>query len=282
MDINKIHYFFAAAESDSLTEAAEKCHIGQTTMSKYMAGLEKETGCPLCIRSRSGLSLTEEGKRFYKGMKQISASYKSLLNSLADKNKECILGLACQEYQGIDFLPDFQKACPDMMISYHTAPTAELEKKLDEGILDGIIGPEAISFPKKFATMPLTPISQCLVCAESHADRLKVIPAILSCLPFLTKTSNPAYIHTCRDKFQAAYHVSFSETLQVENYTEQLLQLSLGRGFSILPLKPGSRSGLHAFPLPSAFDEWTCLVYRPSHVSPLLERMMTYFHEKKC
>lgn len=71
MDINKLYYFFAAAESDSFTRAAEHCHIAQTTMSKYIAQLEEETGCTLFLRSKSGLTLTEEGKRFYEGMKEI-------------------------------------------------------------------------------------------------------------------------------------------------------------------------------------------------------------------
>lgn len=43
MDIDKLYYFFAAAESESFTKAADRCHIAQTTMSKYIAQLEKET-----------------------------------------------------------------------------------------------------------------------------------------------------------------------------------------------------------------------------------------------
>lgn len=53
MDIDKLYYFFAAAESESFTKAADRCHIAQTTMSKYIAQLEKETGCTLFLRSRS-------------------------------------------------------------------------------------------------------------------------------------------------------------------------------------------------------------------------------------
>lgn len=41
MDIDKLYYFFAAAESESFTKAADRCHIAQTTMSKYIAQLEK-------------------------------------------------------------------------------------------------------------------------------------------------------------------------------------------------------------------------------------------------
>ena len=35
MDLKKIHYFFKAVEYKNFTQAANACHIGQTTMSKY-------------------------------------------------------------------------------------------------------------------------------------------------------------------------------------------------------------------------------------------------------
>ena len=62
MDIDKLYYFFAAAESESFTKAADRCHIAQTTMSKYIAQLEKETGCRLgdAITLEEGLPLIEQ------------------------------------------------------------------------------------------------------------------------------------------------------------------------------------------------------------------------------
>ena len=127
MDINKLYYFFAAAESDSFTRAAEHCHIAQTTMSKYIAQLEEETGCTLFLRSKSGLTLTEEGKRFYEGMKEIDWKYRALLSSLAPQKALCHLGLASQEFKGLDFLPAFQKAFPEISLSCHMAPVPELK-----------------------------------------------------------------------------------------------------------------------------------------------------------
>ena len=128
MDIDKLYYFFAAAESESFTKAADRCHIAQTTMSKYIAQLEKETGCTLFLRSRSRLSLTKEGRQFYEGMKKIHGDYETLLSSLAAPKALCRLGLASQEYRGLDFLPALQKSFPQIRLSYHMAPVPELEK----------------------------------------------------------------------------------------------------------------------------------------------------------
>ena len=42
MDLSKLDLFFAAANSRSFTQAAEKCNVAQTTVSKYIAQLEEE------------------------------------------------------------------------------------------------------------------------------------------------------------------------------------------------------------------------------------------------
>ena len=64
MDLNKIHYFFKAVEYKNFTQAANACHIGQTTMSKYIAVLEQELQTQLFIREHRTLTLTKQGKQF--------------------------------------------------------------------------------------------------------------------------------------------------------------------------------------------------------------------------
>ena len=82
MDIAKIQYFLEAARLNNFTEAARKCHIAQTTMTKYISQLEKELGCRLFCREHRGVSLTAEGQRFYEGMKKICQEYQNLRGSL--------------------------------------------------------------------------------------------------------------------------------------------------------------------------------------------------------
>ena len=62
MDLNRIHYFFKAVEYKNFTQAANACHIGQTTMSKYIAVLEQELQTQLFIREHRTLTLTKQGK----------------------------------------------------------------------------------------------------------------------------------------------------------------------------------------------------------------------------
>ena len=75
MDISKLDLFFAAANSESFTQAAEKCNVAQTTMSKYIAQLEEELGVKLFYRTTRECSLTEAGHTFYNGAKEIITMY---------------------------------------------------------------------------------------------------------------------------------------------------------------------------------------------------------------
>ena len=73
MDLNRIHYFFKAVEYKNFTQAANACHIGQTTMSKYIAVLEQELQTQLFIREHRTLTLTKQGKQFLQTLKFLKA-----------------------------------------------------------------------------------------------------------------------------------------------------------------------------------------------------------------
>src|SRR5437879_6531027 len=57
MNLAFVRYFLAVAETGSFTEAAERCHVTQPTLSAGIARLEEEVGARLIDRGRrSGLS----------------------------------------------------------------------------------------------------------------------------------------------------------------------------------------------------------------------------------
>ncbi len=61
LDWDKLKTFHAAAETGSLTAAAEKLHISQSAVSRQIAALEDRLNTPLFHRHARGLTLTEQG-----------------------------------------------------------------------------------------------------------------------------------------------------------------------------------------------------------------------------
>ncbi|MCD0505115.1 LysR family transcriptional regulator [Bordetella petrii] len=67
--------FVRAAELGTLSAAAREAGIGQSTLSKWVAGLERELGVRLFERSTTRLALTEQGRRFYRHATRVVEEY---------------------------------------------------------------------------------------------------------------------------------------------------------------------------------------------------------------
>lgn len=55
-------YFLTIAQEQTITSAAQRLHITQSTLSKQMKDLETQLGKTLFIRGKRNISLTEEGR----------------------------------------------------------------------------------------------------------------------------------------------------------------------------------------------------------------------------
>jgi DNA-binding transcriptional LysR family regulator len=62
LDWDKLKTFHAAAETGSLTKAAERLRISQSAVSRQIAALEEQLETPLFHRHARGLTLTEQGR----------------------------------------------------------------------------------------------------------------------------------------------------------------------------------------------------------------------------
>ena len=282
MDLSKISYFLKAAELENFTQAAMTCHIAQTTMSKYIASLEKEIGVPLFVRDHREAHLTAEGRTFYQGITAIVKDYENLLHSL-HPTQEIHLGMALQEYVEVPLLKDFQKAYPKIPLYFSFKQEKELQDDLSHHQIDGLISPDAISPSEGMYHVVLFPFSQSFVCSQSLWNTYQTIPAILPHTPLITKTENPLYHNQCQNRFQQGFGNTFSQVITCHTLAEQLLRISLSQGFAILPLSSeNTYDDLSVHPIPSIFDESILLSYAPTHISPAFAVLLQFIHEKKC
>ena len=93
MKLEYIQYFIEVAKSGSISAAAKKLYISQSTLSSAISTLEAELGYPLLHRSSVGTSLTDEGGAALVLMEDIlqkADSLQALRPGLARQEKENI------------------------------------------------------------------------------------------------------------------------------------------------------------------------------------------------
>lgn len=123
MDINKLKVFVDAAETLNFSETAQRLHVTQPTISKYIRDLEDELSIRLFERSASGISLTESGQAIHPwALKLLSECRK--FEDLASSLDEEVTGkvrIACTTAAGKYILPQlgarFRRIHPHVQIS---------------------------------------------------------------------------------------------------------------------------------------------------------------------
>lgn len=97
MEFKHIEYFIETCSHKSMSKAAEALYISQQALSRCIANMEAELGCTLFKRTVKGITLTEEGKYFYRIFApQIDQFRKSLTETIAHfENRPLRLSFCC-------------------------------------------------------------------------------------------------------------------------------------------------------------------------------------------
>lgn len=252
MNFQNLEYFIAAAEESSISRAAERLNISQQALSGSIARLEKEMDCRLFDR-RPDLSLTYSGKCFLKtanSMLDLKKQSDLLLGDINDSLRgELRIGVSHTRGQAIlpFLLPEFNRRYPKAELSIAEASTTELEKSLERGKIDVMIGFMPV-MSESAEMQPLMKDRLMLVLPKtllaehfgSHADRIcekyresKDI-SLFKDMPFILLKENERIRKVVNREFTARgiYPIVRTET---QNIQTAFSLASEGMGISICP-----------------------------------------------
>ncbi|WP_066015793.1 LysR family transcriptional regulator [Endozoicomonas atrinae] len=142
MDIKRLHYFTALADTRNFTQAAEQLGIAQSALSISMRKLEDQLDLKLINRLERRMSLTADGEVLLKHARTILETVEQ-----AEKELQELKGLTSGKINfgvsamlGSYFLPEalaqFKQTYPGIQVNIHEAGTDTLEKMLIQGNLD--------------------------------------------------------------------------------------------------------------------------------------------------
>ena len=145
MQLKKIEYFIEIIECGSLSKAAEKLFLSQSTLSRYLEKLEDEAGIALFIRKKNNhLELTEFGKTYYKRALEINTIWKKLNGELTEyiddtmQNRNISIGFSLENMADLlePSIKELKAKYPNVTITLIPDYAVNLKTNIVEGRLD--------------------------------------------------------------------------------------------------------------------------------------------------
>src|SRR5271168_5203314 len=145
VELRHIRYFLAVAEEQHFTRAAAKVGIGQPPLSQQIKDLEREVGAALFHRLAHGAELTEAGKAFLTGVKEMPliAERASMAARRAARGETGSLRVGFTATATFNVvvpsaIRTFRRAYPEIYLTLEEANTTRLVSGLREGTLDAV------------------------------------------------------------------------------------------------------------------------------------------------
>lgn len=284
MDISKLDLFFAAANSESFTQAAEKCNVAQTTMSKYIAQLEEELGVKLFYRTTRECSLTEAGHTFYNGAKDLKRDYEDLERQLMQvAENELKIGVY-GEFFDLSILSMFSKSHPEIDLKVSFGSRTDLYDQLKRRKIHAVLIPNIlVSEALRDHSMRYVNVlsgSTYIYCSEKVIEEYGSIEEVIRKLPLITKSREPRYHDYCRNILKNTFGVTFEDVTVVESIAKQHLLTELSQGFAVMLEQEASEAeGLYGYSLQGIFNETLQLYYSVKHIPDSLKTFITYINQ---
>jgi DNA-binding transcriptional LysR family regulator len=286
MDLSKLDLFFAAANSKSFTQAAEKCNVAQTTISKYIAQLEDELGLKLFYRTTRECFLTEAGHTFYNGAKELVRDYDDLKKQLQQINETDLRIGVYGEFFDLSILGNFRDSYPDIGLKVSFDSRTNLydqlkRRKIHAVLIPNILVSEALR-DHSLRMVNVLSGDAYLYCSESAAKKYGSVQGVIRNLPFVTKSQELPYHEYCRRVLKNTFGESFESVTVVDSPAKQQLLTKLSQGFCIMLDKEAKDTeDMCAYSLQGVFNETLQLYYSIKHVPASLWAFINYIQDSE-
>ncbi|WP_035051984.1 LysR family transcriptional regulator [Andreprevotia chitinilytica] len=139
-DLTQLRTFVAVAEAGSVSAAASKIFLSQSTVSEQIKKLEERAGQPLLLRSKKGTQPTPAGEKLLGYARRILALSEAALEDLQGRALDGELRIAITDYfRPTDIariLKRFAEQHPRLRLHVTVQKSAAIERSADEGEFD--------------------------------------------------------------------------------------------------------------------------------------------------
>ena len=149
MNLKELNYIVTIADEGSISRAAEKLYMAQSSLSQFLQLYEAELGAPLFMRTSRGVRPTASGSVFLNHARQILLQYHRAQSELWDIEELCggRIELGISTFRGTYLLPPVLKRFRDRYPKIHVEITEKDSMYLEEMILEGLLDMALLALP---------------------------------------------------------------------------------------------------------------------------------------
>ena len=212
MELKELNYIIAIAEEKSISKAAERLFMAQSSLSQFLSTLESEINSKLFIRTSTGVRPTEAGRLIINFAYQELSEYHRVRDEIQDVNNlsggRVIMGIST--FRGTFLMPPvlkaFKKKYPDIKVIIVEANSMALEQMLKAGTIDLAL----IILPAKTLKHDIEILMRdeiCIITDKKHPVLKFARPS-----PAHSKSNIPKYINL-RDAIEFEFLLSDYDTI---------------------------------------------------------------------
>lgn len=243
MNINFDTYyiFYVVAKNESISKGANELFISQPAVTQTIQKLESQLGGTLFVRTKHGVTLTEEGKVFYNYIKQGVELFKNAENKFTElKNLESgSIKIGCStavtRHILLPYLEHFHKLYPKIDIEITNQLTRELFQLLRNGIVDMLVLNSPVKENKDMDIIPFKEVQDCFITSQNYINlanepidinELKNYPLIFQ--------KKPSSTRGFLDDFLEKNNILLNPKIEVASYglVEEFTRAGFGVGYS--------------------------------------------------
>jgi len=148
-DLNRLRLFMKVKEYGGFAPVANQLGMSASNVSIQMKELENSLGVILCLRGKSGFSLTPEGEKIYEASQTLMLAHDNFESAVGRARGHLVGNLRIGVIDNMVFDPnlsipnvitEFRKRAPEVEISLLTMSPSELEREILEQRLHIAIG----------------------------------------------------------------------------------------------------------------------------------------------
>lgn len=241
IDFELYRVFYTVANNGNITKASEELNITQPAISKSIKKLEDQLGGQLFVRTKRGVVLTQEGKEFYKYIKnamEYIANGESKFTELINLESGCIrIGVSTtltKEFL-LPYLKTFHKLYPKIDIQISTYLTADLIPKLRNGLIDIVIlNVTDNNYGDDIEITKCRKITDCFVVSDAFKKltNKKISLKELNKYPLILQ-SKGSNTREFLDNFTKSHNVTLNPNIELASYSlvVEFTKIGLGIGY---------------------------------------------------